>query len=135
SKRIMRATQAIRHRGEFWVTRPNRARPTGLGADLPVPPGGLGPLPVRTVGAGATPLEEGLDQAVEVTVEDRLHVAGLEAGPLVLDELVRLHSVRADLAPEVDAALLPRQLLELGTLVLALLLGESGGEDLHRLRL
>src|SRR6476620_4699467 len=135
SKRIMRATQAIPRRGEFWVTRPNRARPTGLCADLPVPTDGARRLPVRAVGAGATPVEEGLDQAVEVTVEDGLHVAGLEPGPLVLDELVRLHRVRADLAPEVDAALLPRELLELGALVLALLLGESGGKDLHRLRL
>ena len=42
--------------------------------------------------AGAPPLEERLDEAVEVAVEHRLHVAGLVPGALVLHELVRLQA-------------------------------------------
>src|SRR4051812_5093844 len=104
SKRIMRATQATRRSGEIWGNRPRTAGREGRDP--------TGPL---RLDPRAAPLEERLDEGVEVAVEDGLHVAGLVAGSFVLHELVRLHRVRADLTPEVDAALLPRQLLELRT--------------------
>src|SRR3954451_11867731 len=124
SKRIMRAAKGNRTTRKFWVM---RSRTAGREGRAPT-----GPLRVDSRSA---PLEERLDQAVEVPVEHRLHVAGLVPGAFVLHELVRLHRVRADLTPEVDAALLPRQLLELRALVLALLLGQARCQDLHRLRL
>src|SRR4051812_6476441 len=46
--------------------------------------------------------EERLDELVEVPVEDAVHVARLQAGPVVLDHLVRVQHVGTDLRPEVD---------------------------------
>src|SRR3954453_4291975 len=80
----------------------------------------------------ATPLEIGLDERIQVTVEHGVDVAGLVARPLVLHERVRREGVRADLAAEGDVALLPRDLHELVGAFLAHPFGEAGGEDLHR---
>src|SRR5512136_2093858 len=110
SKRIMRAPQATGGITRDRVTRPGNPRISGVPADL------------RRGGAllagGAAPVEERLDQTVEIAVEDGLHVPGLEPGALVLHQLVGLERVRADLAPEVDATLLSRELLQLGPALL-----------------
>src|ERR671918_1687468 len=74
----------------------------------------------------------GLDEAVEIAVEDPLCVALLDVGAVVLDELVRVQDVAADLAAEAgvhdDAALGG----ELGLPLLELVLGEAALEDAHR---
>src|SRR5258708_7636931 len=78
------------------------------------------------------PLEVRLHERVEVAVEHGLNVAGLVAGAFVLDELVRRQRVRTDLTSERDIALLTRQPLELGALLLALTLRQTCGKNLHR---
>src|SRR5439155_27121009 len=49
--------------------------------------------------------QEGVDEEIEVAVEDALHVGGLRPGARVLHHRIRLHHVVADLAPEVDVLL------------------------------
>src|SRR5581483_10107429 len=46
-----------------------------------------------------------LDEAVEIAVEDAVHVAGLLLRAQILDELIRLHHVVANLAAERDMLL------------------------------
>src|SRR5215211_1866675 len=70
------------------------------------------------------PLQEGLDEGVEVAVEHRLDVPGLLPRTFVLHQLVGVQGVGPDLAPERDLALLPRQALQLGLLLLAVQLRE-----------
>ena len=65
-----------------------------------------------------------VDEAVEAAVEHGAGVADLVVGPQVLDELVGLEDVRADLAAEADLALLVVLLGEVG-LALLLLAGGS----------
>ena len=50
---------------------------------------------------------------VDVAVEDAVDVADLHLGPVVLDHLVRLQHVAADLAAEGDVALLAADLSSL----------------------
>src|SRR5215218_4474208 len=83
---------------------------------------------------GAPPLEVGLHEGVEVTVEHALHVAGFVLGAQVLHHLVRLQDVAADLAPEADALLLAADAVELVFTRLALEIGEPHLEHRHRLR-
>src|ERR671911_2553481 len=80
--------------------------------------------PRRTNGAlySGAALEVGVDKNVDVAVEDAFHVAGLHAGAQVLNHLVGVEDVRADLGPEADVrflAALGRYLL-LPPLLLAL---------------
>src|ERR687890_255417 len=51
--------------------------------------------------SGAAP-EVGVDKSVDVAVEDTLNVAGLRASTQVLDHLVGVEDVGADLGPEAD---------------------------------
>src|SRR5262249_26743622 len=81
----------------------------------------------------AAPLEVRLDERVQLTVEDRLDVAGLVARALVLHELIRRKGVRADLTAERHVLLLPREGLHLLLPFQPLPFGQPGGEDLHRL--
>ena len=55
--------------------------------------------------ASRSPPEVGLHERVEVAVEHGVDVAGLVLGPQVLDHLVRLQHVGADLAAEADLGL------------------------------
>src|SRR6266540_822863 len=64
--------------------------------------------PLRTAAA-----QLGGDELVEVPIQDRLDVARLDPGPVVLDQLVRVQDVRADLVPEGDPAPLPTERREL----------------------
>ena len=69
--------------------------------------------------------EVGLDEAVDSAVEHGAGVADLMAGPQILDELVRLKNVRADLIAEADVALLVILLGELGLSLLFLSCGSA----------
>jgi hypothetical protein len=62
-----------------------------------------------------------MDELVEAAVEDRLRIAGFVLGPVILDELVRVQDVAADLAAEVG---LLRRAALLSQLPLPLLLLE-----------
>src|SRR5213080_3519108 len=62
--------------------------------------------------ASARPEQVGPDQPVEVAVHHRLDVADLEPRPVVLDELVGMKRVRADLTAEGDLLLLAGELVE-----------------------
>src|SRR2546430_3454161 len=78
------------------------------------------------------PEQVGLDERVEVAIQHGLDVADLEPRPVVLDQLIGLERVRADLAAERDLLLLARELRELLAL---LLLGDrvqASLEDPHR---
>src|SRR5437879_6468392 len=68
--------------------------------------------------APARPQEVRPDQPVEVAVHHPLDVADLEPRPMVLDELVGMERVRADLAAEGDLLLLAGELGELLALLL-----------------
>src|SRR5204862_8079707 len=61
--------------------------------------------------------EKGLDESVEIAVEDARRIANFVSRPQILHELIRLQHVRADLAAEADVFLLP---FDLGLLFLAL---------------
>src|SRR3989442_7617203 len=67
------------------------------------------------------PQQIGLDEGLEVAIHDGLDVANLQTGAMVLDELVRVEGVRADLAAECDLLLVPGQL---GQLLALLFLGD-----------
>src|SRR3989475_1871281 len=89
----------------------------------PAPPLGL---------ASARPEQVGPDQPVEVAVHHRLDVADLEPRPVVLDELVGMKRVRADLTAEGDLLLLAGELVELLALLLLRQLVEPRFENSHR---
>src|SRR5438876_965858 len=82
--------------------------------------------------ASARPEQVGPDQPVEVAVHHRLDVADLEPRPVVLDELVGMKRVRADLTAEGDLLLLAGELGELLALLLVRELVEPRFEDSHR---
>ena len=65
-------------------------------------------------GVGGAAAEFGGHELVEVAVQDRLDVAGLHAGPVVLDHLVGVEDVGADLAAEGDVAAVAAQGGQLG---------------------
>ncbi len=56
----------------------------------------------------------GFDEAVDLAVEHGARVADFVVGPQVLDDLVRLEHVRADLVAEADFSFLVVLLGELG---------------------
>src|SRR5262245_33887650 len=86
---------------------------------------------VRGLALAPLPPQVGLHELVEVAVEDAVHVAGLVLVAEVLDHLVGLHDIRADLAAEAHRPLLAADRRQLGLALLALHLGQLGLEDLH----
>ena len=115
-----------------WVQRsPEPAEPQPeLGRDdrpLARPPSSIVTIAVTLsrLPAGELPAEVGVDEAVEVAVEHGAGVADLVAGPQVLDELVGLEDVGADLAAEADLALLVVLLGEVGLALLFLAGGSA----------
>src|SRR4030095_14532747 len=68
--------------------------------------------------AAPCPEQVRLDQVVQIAVHNRVDVAPLVAGPVVLDQLVGVERVRADLAAEGDFLLLTGQFAQLLTLLL-----------------
>src|SRR5215213_1500000 len=77
-------------------------------------------------------LQVGVDKVVEVAVEDAVHVGGLLAGAVVLDQLVRVKYVGSDLGPPLDVRLLPALRGDLLLAPLALQLEEAGPKNVHR---
>src|SRR4051812_46457630 len=47
-----------------------------------------------------------LDEAVDIAIQDRLYVAGLERGPMILDHLIGVKDIGPDLGTKPDVALL-----------------------------
>src|SRR6266498_4804566 len=74
----------------------------------------------------------GVDEPVEVAVEDSLRVAHLVVGAVVLDELVRVEHIAANLTPEVRLLHGAALLGELGLPLLLLELGQPGAQDPQR---
>src|SRR5262245_22445522 len=76
----------------------------------------------------------GLDKWIEVSVEHSVDVANLHLRPVVLDHLIGLQDVAADLAAEADFLFRAGDLLELGRLLLHPEIEQPCLEHLHRLR-
>src|SRR3989304_6324159 len=53
---------------------------------------------LRRLGGGLPLQEERIDEGFDLSAQDLLHVAGLQAGPMVLHKLVGGKDVRTDLA-------------------------------------
>src|SRR5581483_11340101 len=90
----------------------------------------------RGLAAARALAEVGVDERIEVAVEDGVGVPDLDARPEVLHHPVGCADVRADLVSEPDLRLAaPRELGELLVLLLLLELVEARLQDLHRHRL
>src|SRR5688500_11724942 len=76
-------------------------------------------------------LQVSVDEGIEVTVEDPVHVRRFLAGAMVLYELVRVEYVRPDLGTPLDIRLLPALGGDLLLSLLALELEEPGLEYPH----
>src|SRR6266542_1006975 len=85
------------------------------------------------IGLGARPraLEEGLDEWIEAAIHHGFDIADFNAGAVVLDDLVRVERVAADLAAEGDVLLLAREVGQLLLLLLLVELVETCLEDAH----
>ena len=70
----------------------------------------------------------------EVAVEDALDVADLEVGAQILDHLIRVQHIGADLTPPARLGLIPPDGLDLCKLFLSRHLGKAGRQQLHRSR-
>src|SRR5215217_2032879 len=89
------------------------------------------PLPCLGVARRADTLgQRRAHELVEVAVEDARRVGGLDVGPQILDHLVRLQDVAADLVAPADVGLLVFQSLLLGFAPLQLGLVETGAQHL-----
>src|SRR5262245_17654402 len=73
----------------------------------------------------------GVDEAVDIAVQDTRRVRRLRARPVILDQRVGLQHVRADLASEVDVLLGPGDAGETRLLDLQLMRVEPRLEDAH----
>src|SRR5262245_45362520 len=73
-----------------------------------------------------------MDEFVEASIQDRLCVSLLYPGPMILDHLVRVEDVRADLAAETRVGDLAPFLGELRLALLELVLGQTALQDPHR---
>src|SRR5690606_2702051 len=77
-----------------------------------------------------TPADTGLDEAVDVAVEDRAGVVDLVVGAQILDHLVRVQHVGAQLVAP-GGALVGLERVHLGALLLALALQQLGLQHAH----
>src|SRR3954471_12443865 len=84
----------------------------------------------RSLNSGAA-LEVGVDEGVEVTVQYLVHVGGLLAGTVVLDHLVWVENVGADLGSPFDVCPLSLHSRELLLPFLPLELEEARPQDPH----
>ena len=78
------------------------------------------------------PAEVAVDEFVDVAVEHAADVARLDLGAQVLDHLVRLHHVAADLAAPADLGLLAGDRVEFGGTILLGLRGDQRRQPTHR---
>src|SRR5437870_8513708 len=76
--------------------------------------------------------QSGLDEAVEIAVQDGPGVAELDPRAVVLHQGVRVQYVAAYLIPPLRRPVLPAELLLLLLLLLDAQLEEAGAEDPHR---
>src|SRR5262249_32561505 len=76
--------------------------------------------------------EVGLDERFEISIEHPVDVPDFELCSVVLDQLIRLEHITADLAAEADLLLGARNLLELRLLLLELQIEETRLEHAHR---
>ena len=97
---------------------------------------GLTPRPAPAVPERARrlPHQVRLDELVDVAVEHAVDVALLVLRAVVLDHLVRVQHVAADLAAEGDVLLLAADLSQLGLLLLHLQVVQPRLQHLHRRR-
>ena len=72
---------------------------------------------VISLGARLRALEEGLDEGIEAAIHHGFDIADFNTGAVVLDDLVRVEGVAADLAAEGNVLLFAR---EVGQLLLLL---------------
>src|SRR3984957_6131805 len=85
---------------------------------------------VRSRGVAA--IEEiGADEGFEVAVEDFLDIAALDLGAVILDHLVRLHHVGADLTAEADVGFGGVELALVAPALFELELVEARAQHLH----
>src|SRR5258708_5327903 len=122
--------------GGRWGGPPRRRRGTPPAPGRGRPPGAASARSVplrhgRAQGALGPRDEGGLDEAVQVPVQPPRHVPHLEFRPVVLDHLVRVHDVGADLAAEGDVLLGRRHRVQLGPLLLPLQIVEAGLQHLQ----
>src|SRR6202034_4623670 len=93
--------------------------------------GGLGgSSPRMSQPLGAEPADLGVNEFVDLAVHHRGGVPGLEAGPQVLDVLVRVQNVVADLGTPASGVV-PAQLGHFGLLLRALALEQLGLQHGH----
>src|SRR5262245_12895074 len=76
--------------------------------------------------------QEGLDERVDVAVEDAVDIADLLFRPMILDQLVWMQHVAANLVAEGDVFFRTADLLQFRLLLLQPEIVESRSEDLHR---
>src|SRR5262245_29319207 len=74
----------------------------------------------------------GFDEHVDIAVEDAVDVADLLSRAVILDELVRVQHVAANLAAERDLLLGAADLIQLGLLLFQLEIVQPGLEHFHR---
>src|SRR5580698_2930904 len=107
-------------------------RPAGGRPERPARGGGLGgSSPRMSQPLGAEPADLGVDEVVDLAVHHRRGIPGLEAGPHVLDVLVRVQNVVADLGAPAPSVV-PAQLGHFGLLLRALALEQLGLQHGHR---
>src|SRR3954466_14139781 len=94
------------------------------------PPGAREKL-TRSSGLAPSPPEVALHELVEIAVEHRVDVARLDLGAQVLDHLVGLHDVRADLTAPADLRLAAGDAVELGFALLFDLRGDHRAQPGH----
>src|SRR5258705_11491863 len=73
------------------------------------------------------------DEWIQVAVEHAVHVADLHFGAMVLDHLIRLQNIAADLTAEAYFLLRPGDLLQLRRLLLHLQVEQPRFQHFHRL--
>src|SRR5439155_6479589 len=83
--------------------------------------------------SGAPP-QLGLDESLDVAVQDRIDVPDLDARPVVLHQPVGMQDVGADLRAELDVAPLAAEVLDPLLTLAAGALGQTRGQDAHRHR-
>src|SRR6185436_10640492 len=76
--------------------------------------------------------QEGLDEGIDVAVEDTIHIPHLLLRPMILDELVGMEDVTSNLMAEGDLFLDPADLRELLLLLFRLEIEETRLQRFHR---
>src|SRR3990172_3923531 len=89
------------------------------------------PLTLRVVEASPAPLQVPIDEFVEIAIEHPLNVADLDTGAEILDHLVGLEDIGANLAAPSRLSLVTPDQIHVGKLLAPGALGEPGREQCH----